>query len=37
MTGEVDEEQENILLITKEEKGFIRPSSRELGLGLRWV
>jgi len=37
MTDEVFEAQENIMLITKEERGFLKPSSRKLGLELEWV
>ena len=37
MTDEVFEAQDYFFDMTKKETGFLRPSSRELGLGLRWV
>lgn len=39
LTGEVNIEQaqRDIRKITKKETGFLRPTSRELGLGLEWV
>lgn len=37
MTDEIFEAQENIMLITKKEKGFIRPPSREIALDIDWL
>jgi len=37
MTDEIFEAQENIIMITKEKRGFLRPSSKELGLDIEWL